>query len=415
MLVKLKMKPIYKSFLSLIGFLLVIMMSIGTLYIIFYDKMHKESDVEVNGFLSVNYNEGKNFEIDDRESFSFTIVNGSEDIMYYDISLKNTNCSSSYTLYSESEEIASGKLKLGDKTILSNIGINGKETKTYKITIKNTSKKDVLKGKIDISTIQTVVKTFAETIKENSKPVEASLTKPGVELATTDEGLIKETDDNGVTYYFRGASTNNYVYFANLTWRIVRINGDNTIRIVLDGITDNVSTIYTEGDSSFDYETSKIQEYLSTWMSDNLNDYESFLSNNKFCNDINHDEANTYQSYTRLNVNHIPTFSCLGTKYSSNIGLLSADEVILAGALINSANNSYYLYNPAIETEYFTMTGVSGTGTSINMFMVDPNGGLTKDTVGSLYRSVRPVINIIKNVEATGTGTSLDPYKLVEK
>ena len=47
--------------------------------------------------------------------------------------------------------------------------------------------------------------------------------------------MDKAEDDLGITYYFRGNVENNYVKFANYYWRIIRINGDGTIRIVYAG------------------------------------------------------------------------------------------------------------------------------------------------------------------------------------
>jgi len=53
--------------------------------------------------------------------------------------------------------------------------------------------------------------------------------------ATTDEGVFEMEDDYGTTYYYRGAVTNNYVKFAGFFWRIIRINGDGSLRIIYDG------------------------------------------------------------------------------------------------------------------------------------------------------------------------------------
>ena len=53
--------------------------------------------------------------------------------------------------------------------------------------------------------------------------------------ATRNEGIYETTDDYGTTYYFRGAVTNNYVKFANKYWRIIRINGDGSLRLIYDG------------------------------------------------------------------------------------------------------------------------------------------------------------------------------------
>ncbi|MCI8498108.1 MAG: hypothetical protein HFG33_01760 [Bacilli bacterium] len=57
-----------------------------------------------------------------------------------------------------------------------------------------------------------------------------------VSTATTDEGVYAMEDDYGTSYYYRGAVTNNYVKFGDFYWRIIRINGDGSLRIIYDGI-----------------------------------------------------------------------------------------------------------------------------------------------------------------------------------
>ena len=61
------------------------------------------------------------------------------------------------------------------------------------------------------------------------------------------------------------------------------------------------------------------------------------------------------------------------------------------------------------------MSGAKGNDTSLNLFMVDQNGKVRSDIVGSAYHTVRPVINLIKNAEVTGSGTLEDPYLLKEE
>lgn len=79
-------------------------------------------------------------------------------------------------------------------------------------------------------------------IKNTSHSLSNRLLKKGVKdnplttigtPATTDEGLIKNTDDYGTTYYYRGNVKNNYVQFAEMCWRIVRITGDGSIKLIL--------------------------------------------------------------------------------------------------------------------------------------------------------------------------------------
>ena len=50
------------------------------------------------------------------------------------------------------------------------------------------------------------------------------------------EGYVcSAPDDYGTSYYFRGNVENNWVKFANTYWRILRINGDGSIRMIYAG------------------------------------------------------------------------------------------------------------------------------------------------------------------------------------
>ena len=50
---------------------------------------------------------------------------------------------------------------------------------------------------------------------------------------TTEALLASTEDDYGTSYYFRGTVTNNYVEFANKCWRIVRVGGDGSVKLIL--------------------------------------------------------------------------------------------------------------------------------------------------------------------------------------
>ena len=54
-------------------------------------------------------------------------------------------------------------------------------------------------------------------------------------IEDVDGYLCQASDNYGTSYYYRGNVVNNYVYFANAYWRIIRINGDNSIRVIYDG------------------------------------------------------------------------------------------------------------------------------------------------------------------------------------
>ena len=70
--------------------------------------------------------------------------------------------------------------------------------------------------------------------------------------ATTDEGLFMAEDDEGESYYYRGAVNNNYVSFAGFTWRIIRRNGDGSVRLIYSGkSTSDTGEAVTIGNSGF--------------------------------------------------------------------------------------------------------------------------------------------------------------------
>ena len=51
----------------------------------------------------------------------------------------------------------------------------------------------------------------------------------------SDKGLYTMEDEYGTSYYYRGSVTNNYVYFGGFYWRIIRLNGDGSIRLLYAG------------------------------------------------------------------------------------------------------------------------------------------------------------------------------------
>ncbi len=140
--------------------------------------------------------------------------------------------------------------------------------------------------------------------------------------ATTDEGVFEMEDDYGTSYYYRGAVENNYVKFAGFYWRIIRVNGDGSLRIMYDGTqahangTNNanrfikVGQIYnperidnkyigwmygpagtTKSTSKEEAQTntvdSTIKEVVDAWYKTNIEDagYGNAVSDTLFCND----------------------------------------------------------------------------------------------------------------------------------
>ena len=179
------------------------------------------------------------------------------------------------------------------------------------------------------ATFITKVPTFAETILANNK-VKAPITTPGATISTASEALLASTeDDYGTSYYFRGAVTNNYVEFANKCWRIVRVGGDGSVKLILhndnptgaanpcDAANNSASAAFAHYNGStytsrfnenyddnayigFKYGTPGSSKYetthantnkstiltnLETWYTNNLKTYESVIDDTVWCND----------------------------------------------------------------------------------------------------------------------------------
>ena len=75
-------------------------------------------------------------------------------------------------------------------------------------------------------------------------------------------GIYKAEDDYGDSYYYRGKVTNNYVSFAGYIWRIIRINGDGSIRLIYSGTntsdTSSKTSIGTSQYNSYPYDASSV-------------------------------------------------------------------------------------------------------------------------------------------------------------
>ena len=294
-------------------------------------------------------------------------------------------------------------------------------------------------------------------------------------LTTNTTGTVSIEDDDGISYLYAGAVDNNWVSFAGYYWRIIRINGDNSIRMIyagtsygISGTDDQIQTSAYNDSTSQDnayvgymfgnidannYESthtntnnSTIKEVLDQWYEDNLLNYSDYISTEAgFCNDRKTQSevwtgygdlgygTNTtaYAPAGRLFQNgwkssQTPTLKCsqitndLFTVSGSSkgnhaliypIGIITSDEVVLAGGFGGQNNNSYYLFT---NQDYWTMSPSSYNppfGYPVVMNYVNSNGAPNFGTTLKPY-GVRPVINLRADVSLTGTGTSTDPYQV---
>ena len=396
----------FKSALSFIFLLIAVCAFLGVGYV-FYDKISDDSDIVVDGKITINYLSGKKFALNGNDEVSFSVTNNDMETKYYYIQLTDIYAKDvSYELTSSDNLKITNELK--SEIISNQVSINPQETVNYTIKFK-TKDNEKYSGTIQIGEKTDENNTFADAILANNKINETGLTKNG-EAATMDEGFLKNTDDLGEAYYFRGAVSNNNVRFADKDWKIVKINGDGSVKLVLDGTIDELNKYYENG---YGFENSQVYQTLNSWFDVYLNNYSDYIAYYKFCNDIvAEDESSYYIGYSRVITNKIPMYVCLGTKVNSKIGLLTADELSMAGAS-TSENKSFYLYSDKISSAYYLMTGAKYENDLYYPFLVGQDGNIITDTSGNLLRAVRPVINIIKNAKVTGDGTLQNPYQIV--
>lgn len=403
---------------NLIFIILIIILFLIFLFWKVFHPERKETEqdntfVYVDGNLSINFIDGNHINFKEKEnSYQFSITNTSESENYYNINLDSVygGVGAEFELQSSREgfKTITQEYPTSSLEILEKIKITSNETHTYLIYIKNPKEK-IVEGTIKIAKEQDM-NTFANIILKDNSVNKEPKTLIAQNIATENEGLIENTDEDGTSYYFRGDIPNNYVSFANKIWRIVKINGDGSVKLILNELINNNTPFYNK-ENSFDlnFENSQIYQELEDWYQVNLTNYDSIIANNRFCTDTSYDDKG-FSSLTRIYTDYNPNFHCLGTLSTSKIGLLTADEAAFAGATNKEPNNKYYLYNPDIKTTWWTMNPAKNLNENYYYIEMQQNGTLNEGSLGTLFRGSRPVINIEKRATASGTGTTDDPY-----
>lgn len=237
-------------------------------------------------------------------------------------------------------------------------------------------------------------------------------------LATSDEGVFISEDNDGKSYYYRGAVEDNFIIFGEwdssdimpsfMYWRIIRVNGDGSLRIMFYGYRSGKSIVKAPADYAEWNTTGNAQPYYNA-LEKKLDDfyikkiygtpYELSISDSGFCSTVTSSMENPancssrtgkivcageekdvvdFSDYDRIitlagsSIGSIPSFKCnkenLYSVSSANgngqlrypIGLISSNEVVMAGSRATASNSTteyvnteFYLFN---EDDYWTMS-----------------------------------------------------------
>ena len=161
-----------------------------------------------------------------------------DDPLQYELVSTNTSTNGEIIPNISKTDITGTSIELGSGHFVK--ANNAKHTYLLKIyypkkaTSQNANQGAAFSAHVEITSAKApTVINLVKAIRANNE-VKAPITTPGAAVSTASEALLASTeDDYGTSYYFRGAVTNNYVEFANKCWRIVRVGGDGSVKLIL--------------------------------------------------------------------------------------------------------------------------------------------------------------------------------------
>jgi hypothetical protein len=258
----------------------------------------------------------------------------------------------------------------------------------------------------------------------------------------------KHSKENKYVYYYRGAVTNNNVLYDNICWKVIRINSDDTIRMIYNGVPVNGECTQTGEDTiisasafnttyndnayvGFEYGTagsstynathtktnsSTIKTAINSWVTTNFNPSDSDFGSSYFCNDrslfsgTGIGTTNTeYGAVKRMNTNS-PSLICPNGNDKNRYiaGLITVDELVMAGATSTVTPNTQFYLNSGVS--YWSMTPAGYYDSFAANYALYDNGTIHTYGVDTKL-GVRPVINLGDGIYLSGDGTINSPYK----
>ena len=260
----------------------------------------------------------------------------------------------------------------------------------------------------------------------------------------------------GVDSNMYGGSSYNYNYNCkevlyahkgdDMYWRIIRVDKDNKIKMIyagskapsenakvtITGASTNmgftaynndydhaeyVGFQYTTGSQRGTTTNSTIKTYLDNWYTKYFNEdiSTSRFVKTTFCNDRNTSSTWTstgsnfdYASSTRLSAKTpTPTFECnTSDVVTNNLGLITADEIVLAGGKVSTDNSTFYLNN---NVAYLVGSPRGFRVSGSLVFQLFPLGGLSSGYVSG-HGAARGVVSLSSESKLIGSGTYNDVY-----
>ena len=234
------------------------------------------------------------------------------------------------------------------------------------------------------------------SINQSSQHVEYYLTKYNYKSSilgydNSESGLYSTTDDEGISYYYRGIVGGNYVKFANKYWRIVRINGDNSVRLIYDG-----TKPHANGESS-----SNRQVGTSAFNSrDTDNAYIGYMYGDTSTNEI----REWTNSFTYKGLSSTAKYY-FGTEYTFD----KNNNTFKLGGTLEAMTLSEYNTKHANDRLY-TIFKTSATATDQKLLHVEKYESSTSMSVNAVEYASTSLENAISNTTNSTIKTYLDDW-----
>ena len=356
------------------------------------------------------------------EPYSFSIVNNATTDLKYTIYLEDnteaknscgTNCelvAYNFVKYNLSSDSTSLKTKTlsSSSTELYTGTITSKSTNKFNLRVwlsidaDNTAMNKYYFGKIKVvinqgddycirngfntlSDCMLVMNNHESSIDTAKTNIKSKGTPDFSKTATTDEGLFMAEDDKGESYYYRGAVKNNYVSFAGFTWRIIRRNGDGSVRMIYSGkSTTDTGEAVTIGNSQFNskywdptYEGYKYNEDFELHENNGTTGYDWFTNTSKY----NYGTGYTFDASTKK-------FTLTGTikqlTWKDN-----HDEIVKSQlySCLNTSCNVVYKVTGYQNDTRMTVKPISYSSKSLATAQTNNTNSAIKTTIDNWYKN----------------------------
>ena len=496
-----------KKIIKIIAFLGVLFILFGTSYALFQVTLNgtkklkmKTGNIKLelldsnnNPIYITNQNNTTTYEINIESAAPTTDQSGLVQ-EGFTFKLKNTGyLSSTYTIYLDDVALETGEDRMADKYIrysltknneeaetnyLTRLGtapnrrvdyglINRGEVNTYtlKVWLAEDADNDAM-GKVFNTTLRVEGEQFISPYEEGSfadqllkkdyvgvlnAPVQNGFNETTREIS----GLYKYTDtDNKTTYVYRGLPEDNLVDFAGRTWKIIRIQDDGTVKLIVATLfiylpsSYNSSAIHTgfygtkvtynyncNTDECSKYSGSTVEGYINAWYQDKLSDYNDIIADATYCSD-RYEPAepsllrqSDFPTWTHLyglynrgekvgdTYRWSPSVSCNSNdEVNAKAALITMDEYIIACGKTTTTpalnSSKCYLDNSTLTyPSSWTMSPAGFDSSNPIVFKFGNQTNSKSSSVGSVDNAVRPVITLKADVIPTsGDGSGSNKY-----